>query len=303
MATKDLSTFQNEYNQCLANNKGARELGLKAVASEVGLLDISKIHHNALNKILSAPVISRSEQFLKEVLSSFENKYSELEKANLELSAFSRILTHDLCSPLRNITAFGKILKEESYSDLNDRGKDFLSRIISSSQKVNKLIDSLFVLATITKKELALDTADLSNIARGLMDELRSKEPDRKVNVSIPDGIVVKGDPELLKEALRALIENAWKFTRKTNNAKIEFGTKKENKKDVHFIKDNGVGFDMKYSDKLFNAFQRLSVEEAFAGPGLGLFAAKKIIEKHGGNIWTEAEENKGATFYFTINV
>jgi light-regulated signal transduction histidine kinase (bacteriophytochrome) len=154
-----------------------------------------------------------------------------------------------------------------------------------------------------TKKELALGTVNLSDIAREVVADLRSKDPDRNVNVSIADNVVAKGDNGLIKQVLGYLMENAWKFTRKVKDAKIEFGTMVKGKDNVYFVKDNGAGFDNKYSDKLFSAFQRLHTEEEFAGPGLGLYTAKKIIEKHGGDIWAEAEEDKGAAFYFTINV
>ncbi len=320
MFSRTFITFQDEYEQCLKyyladnnkqNAKNAREMGLKAVETKIELIDISRIHHDAIKKILEQQkevkdcllLINRSEQFLQEVLTPFEDKHSELEKVNMELGTFSRILTHDLCSPLRNITGFGKILKEESGALLNDRGKDFLTRIIFSAEKANKLIDCLFKLSTITKKELAINTVNLSDIAKELVNELKSKEPERDIEFCMTDEILVKGDHELLKEVMNNLLCNAFKFTSKVEHARIELGTTVKNRENIYFIKDNGAGFDKKYADKLFGAFQRLHTETEFAGCGLGLFAVQKIIQKHGGRTWAEGQENKGACFYFTIGV
>jgi PAS domain S-box-containing protein len=225
-----------------------------------------------------------------------------LSAANKELEAFSYAVSHDLRAPLRGIDGFSQALMEDYGDRLDEEGKDYLKRVRAGVQRMGKLIDDLLNLSRLTRGQMKVGAIDLSKIAHQVIDELKERDPNRRVNVKIQEGLVAQGDAGLLSAALENLISNAWKFSSKNPNAEVEFGMSEKNGEPVYFVRDNGAGFDMAYADKLFGAFQRLHRADDFQGTGIGLATVRRVIHRHGGKIWADAKEGQGATFYFTIN-
>ena len=219
-----------------------------------------------------------------------------------ELEAFSYSVSHDLRAPLRSLDGFSQALLEDYDHVLDDEGRKYLHRIRANSQQMGALIDALLQLSRITRKEIADEEVNLSELANGIVRELRSREPERQVSVNIAPSLAVRGDSSLLRIALSNLISNAWKFSKKRPDAQIDVGKLEENGTTTFFVRDNGAGFDMKYAQKLFVAFQRLHHGYEFEGSGIGLATVQRIIRKHGGRIWAEGQPGQGAAFYFTID-
>ena len=223
------------------------------------------------------------------------------EAANKELEAFSYSVSHDLRTPLRSIEGFSQALLEDYQDKLDDTAKSYLDRVRKATQHIGRLIDDMLKLSRLTRAEFHHESVDLSTMVRAISEELQQNNPDRTVDVIIREGIFVNGDPTLLKIALENLVNNAWKFTSREARPQFEFGTTVKEWKTACFIRDNGVGFDMAYGNKLFGAFQRLHTSSEFPGTGIGLATVQRIINRHGGQVWAEGEVGKGATFYFTI--
>jgi light-regulated signal transduction histidine kinase (bacteriophytochrome) len=230
-----------------------------------------------------------------------EKKTHQLQVYVNELEAFSYSVSHDLRAPLRSIDGFSQVLLEDYSDKLDDEGKDYLGRVRSASQHMAELIDDLLNLARVTRCEMRSTSINLSALAQTITAEFQQKEPERDVQFSIEPDMVVTGDPNLLKVALENLLGNAWKFSRGREHARIEIGYARNNGHSAYFIRDNGVGFNMAYADKLFGPFQRLHSDKEFEGTGIGLATVQRIIHRHGGTIWAEAALDKGATFYFWL--
>lgn len=230
-------------------------------------------------------------------------KFTEaaLENANKELEAFSYSVSHDLRTPLRAIDGFSQALLEDYKDKLDENGKNYLHYVREASQKMSQLIDDILSLSRITRSELKRKLTNLSDIAQSVIDDLYKTDPNREIKVIIHPNLIDFVDEHLLRVVLANLIGNSWKFTSKTNNPIIEFGMKMRDNKKVYFVRDNGAGFDMNYSNKLFGAFQRLHAATEFPGTGIGLATVARIIHRHSGAIWAEGEVNKGASFYFTV--
>ena len=226
---------------------------------------------------------------------------TQLQTANNELEAFSYSVSHDLRAPLRSLDGFSQALLEDCADKLDPEGQDNLRRIRGASQRMGHLIDDLLNLSRLTRVEMNRQTVDLSKIAHEVADELRAAEPQREVSVVIAEGLVAQVDPQLLRIALTNLLSNAWKFTAKRPDARIEFGCAGEEGTKAFFVRDNGVGFDMAYAGKLFGAFQRLHAMNDFPGTGIGLVTVQRIIHRHGGRIWADSAVDAGATFHFTL--
>lgn len=224
---------------------------------------------------------------------------AQLEAANKELEAFSYSVSHDLRAPLRHINGFSQALLEDHADQLDDTGKQYLNEVRNASQEMAQLIDDVLRLARVTRSELKLEAVSLSELAIDLIAQYRKREPRRSVDVVIENGLAARGDKLLLKVMLDNLLGNAWKFTSQRELAEIHFGQQDEN--GVFFVKDNGSGFDMAYSDKLFGAFQRLHGNDEFEGTGIGLATVQRVINRHAGRVWAEAEVGKGATLFFTL--
>jgi PAS domain S-box-containing protein len=228
---------------------------------------------------------------------------AELWAANQELEAFSYSVSHDLRAPLRGIDGFSQILQDCYGEQLDDKGKHYLARIRAGTQRMGELIDDLLMLSRVTRAEMRRESVNLSAIAEEICHDLQVTQPDRAIKWMIDADVSGIGDPRLLRIVLENLFSNAWKFTSTQTQTQIEFGTisSEPNATLTYFIKDNGVGFNMAYVNKLFKAFQRLHSEREFPGTGIGLAIVQRIVYRHGGTVWAEGTLKQGATFYFTL--
>ncbi len=226
---------------------------------------------------------------------------AQLETANRELEAFTYSVSHDLRAPLRAMDGFSQALLKEYGGALDADGKEYLKRIVSASKKMSGLIEALLRLSRLTRASLHKKTIDLTAMCKSIAEELQQREPEREIRFEIREGLEAFGDPHLIQDVLQNFLENAWKFTKHRKPALIEVGYHREGGKKAFFVRDNGVGFDMNYVEKLFGAFQRLHRVDDYPGTGIGLASIQRILHRHGGNAWAEAEEGKGATFFFTL--
>ncbi len=217
-----------------------------------------------------------------------------------EQEAFNYTVSHDLRAPLRHINSFSVILREELGQDLTPECSKYLDRIFAASIKMGELIDDLLQLSQINREEMKPEKVNLSKAAADIVQMLAETEPERQVEVIIAAELTTMGDEHLLRIALQNLLENAWKYTGRTQTPRIELGKCSIDGDEVFFIRDNGAGFDMEYKDKLFRVFQRLH-DSDYMGTGIGLATVEKIIQRHNGRIWAEGKENEGATFFFTL--
>jgi light-regulated signal transduction histidine kinase (bacteriophytochrome) len=227
---------------------------------------------------------------------------AELEEINRELESFSYSVSHDLRAPLRSIDGFSLALYEEYLDRLDETGKDYLMRVRTATRHMERLIDDLLNLSRVSRADMLFNATDLSRIAADILETLGRENPDRKVEIFIQENIVASGDPSLIRIVLENILSNAWKFTARNRQARIEFGCTEMNGEYVYYIRDNGVGFDMAYAGKLFGTFQRLHGKDDFPGTGVGLAIVQRIIHRHGGRVWAESEKGIGSTFYFTLN-
>jgi light-regulated signal transduction histidine kinase (bacteriophytochrome) len=225
----------------------------------------------------------------------------ELELKNRELEAFSYSVAHDLRAPLRAIDGFGRLLLKEHAGSLDGEGKEYLGYIRGSAQQMGRLIDDLLGLSRVTRGEFKREQADLTAIGLNAAARLRRDHPERQVEIAVADDLVAAGDVRLLTIALENLLGNAWKFTSKHADARIEVGVQDDGGRRAYLVRDNGAGFDMAYASKLFGVFQRLHSNSEFEGTGIGLATVQRIVHRHGGRIWAEGEVEKGATFFFTL--
>jgi len=226
---------------------------------------------------------------------------AELETSNKELESYSYSIAHDLRSPLRAITGFSQILKIDAGERLTPDDTEILERIIAAGKNMSELIDDILELSRITRSDLHYENVDLTRIGTMIISRLLQSQPERKVHWHVEENLLVRGDSRLLEVAMQNLIENAWKYSRNREPAVIRLGKEKRGTEIAYFLKDNGVGFDMKYQNQLFKPFNRLHALEDFEGTGIGLATVQRIIHRHGGSVWAESEEQKGATFYFTL--
>jgi signal transduction histidine kinase len=248
--------------------------------------------------------LKESEEKISGLNRELRQHVTELQQSNRELDAFSYTVSHDLRAPLRAIDGFSAALLDDYADRLDDEGREYLQRIRAASGRMTQLIDDLLNLSRAGRIELHRSEVDLSGMARDIAENLRKTQPDRDVEFVIAGGIRVSGDERLLQVALDNLLGNGWKFTAGRDRGRIELGVQPgrgEERRNVYYVKDNGVGFDMAYRDKLFAPFQRLHSREEFPGTGIGLATVRRIIERHGGRIWAESVPDQGATFYFIL--
>jgi PAS domain S-box-containing protein len=275
----------------------------------------------------------RAEDALRQLSVELEQRVLErtaqLDAANKELEAFSYSVSHDLRTPLRYMDGFSKILLDGYSAQLDDRGRRALNHIQAASARMGQLINDLLSLSRVSRQPLRRQRVDLSALARGVAADLQAANPGRTVDLVFADGIIAPGDPSLLRVVLENLLGNAWKYSTKRPQARIEFGAMSiaeygriadsrmqdhsatpgsfnpqseiRNPQVVYFVRDNGAGFDPAFSDKLFAPFQRLHSEAEFEGTGIGLAIVARIVRRHGGDIWAEGAVEQGATFYFTL--
>ncbi len=252
----------------------------------------------------AAEMRARMEQMEAEIFQSSQKVQAanqQLKAANQELEAFSYSVSHDLRAPLRSIDGFSQALLEDYPDKLDEQGRNYLARVRAATQRMAELIDDMLQLSRVTRAEIRQETVDLSALADSVVADLRRAEPQRQVEVAIQSGLQAEGDAKLLRIALVNLLSNAWKFTGRQPAARIELGVQDTGSERAFYVRDNGVGFDMAYADKLFGAFQRLHAMSEFPGTGIGLATVQRIINRHGGRVWAEAAVNQGATFFFAL--
>lgn len=275
------------------------------VKSDAVLADMPRIAERALREWDLINERKRAEEELKKHRDHLEELVKERTLAyaavNKELEAFCFSVSHDLRAPLRRIDGFSDILLENHADKLGKEGKNCLNRIISSCDWMNQLIECLLELSRLTQREVRPTKVDLTQLVRQILKELEESQPERKVDITIEEGLTATGDKNLLRVMLVNLLNNAWKFTQKQDQAKIEVGKILYDDTPGFFVRDNGVGFDMDYADKLFKPFQRLHPPDEFPGTGIGLATVQRIINRHGGQIRAESELGKGTAFYFTL--
>jgi signal transduction histidine kinase len=257
-----------------------------SIERQVGQLERARNELSALNTELEDRVRRRT---------------AELEASNKELEAFNYSVSHDLRAPLRAIDGFSQALIEDYADKLDEGGRDDLARVKAAANRMGELIDSLLALSRLTRVAMDVRELDLSRLAGDVVGELQARDPERDVVVTVQPGVMAKADLTLVRTVLENLLGNAWKFTSATPNASIEFGAGEIEGETVYHVKDNGAGFDMAYSDKLFGAFQRLHDQREFPGTGVGLATVARVIHRHGGRVWAEGTPGQGATFYFTL--
>jgi len=227
---------------------------------------------------------------------------SSLEAVNNDLESFSYSVSHDLRAPLRAVDGFSSILLEKFAPQMPREAELLLNNVRTSVKRMGQLIDDLLRFSRLGRQPLSKRLVNISVLVREALEELRGKQPDRRIEIQISELPDCVGDPSLLRQVLVNLLSNAFKFTRQRENAMIEVGCRQQGAEKVYFVRDNGAGFDMRYAGKLFGVFQRFHRAEEFEGTGVGLSIVQRIIQRHGGRIWAEAEPDKGATFYFTLS-
>lgn len=237
----------------------------------------------------------------EELEARVEERTRQLRLANQELEAFSYSVSHDLQAPLQTINGFTKIVLDEHGRSLDEEASFLLERVREASRRMDNLIRSLLTLSRVTRRSIDRRPVDLTDLATRVADRLQERDPDRQVTIDIQDGLEAMGDPKLLEVLLENLLSNAWKFTQGTEDARIEVGARQQGDQTEFYVRDNGVGFDMAYADKLFQPFQRLHEEGSFEGTGIGLATVQRIVARHGGSVRAGAEVNEGATFSFTL--
>ena len=225
----------------------------------------------------------------------------QLETANQELESFTYSVSHDLRAPLRSIDGFSHAIIKQYSASMDIEAIDLFLRVRAASQRMAELIDDMLTLSRLSRAEMSMAEVDLTGLARNTVEDLKSTEPERSVAFEVMDSLSARGDRRLLQAVVENLLGNAWKFTSGKESARIEFGSEEQDGRPVFYVRDNGVGFDMKYSDKLFGVFQRLHSVSEFPGTGVGLASVKRVIARHGGEIWAEGRVGEGATFYFTL--
>jgi light-regulated signal transduction histidine kinase (bacteriophytochrome) len=274
---------------------------LSVVADRIGVaLDRAKAYEAQREARKRAEQSAAEVQALNaELEERVQIRTAELAASNRELEAFSYSVSHDLRAPLRSVDGFSLALEEDFASAVNEEGRDYIRRIRAGVQKMGQLIDSLLLLSRITRTDLAREPVNVSDLASEVARDLRLENPGRNLTFRIQPGLEADADPSLLRVALENLLGNAVKFTAREPEAMIEFGRSPETGE--FFVRDNGAGFDMKYADKLFQAFQRLHGEREFKGSGIGLATVSRIIRRHLGAIHAESAPGQGATFRFTL--
>lgn len=320
--------FEELLVRCMQNAgedvlEQAYELGRTAWANGMGVVQLTLVHYEALANVvrgLSTPqevarATKSASRVAAESLSVFEvamrgfqeantilmEANRKLEAANRELDAFSYSVSHDLRTPLRAIDGFSRQVYERYHDQLDEQARHYLTRVRAGVQHMSDLIDALLNLSRIGRTPVREEPTDLSALARDVAAGLERREPERTVSVDIEPGMQVRADSRLLRIVLENLLGNAWKFTSKRKDARIEMDRTIEDGRTVYHVRDNGAGFDMALANKLFVPFQRLHMASEYEGTGVGLATVQRIVSRLGGRIWAEGKVGEGAVFSFTL--
>jgi signal transduction histidine kinase len=279
---KEIARVAQEFNQMIAA-RHEKELEIKKLNAELE----KRVHERTAE--------------LEKTNSELTTRSKELEAANKELEAFCYSVSHDLRAPVRTIGGFTKVLIEGYANQLDQSGKDYLDRTGRAVERMIELIDDLLELSRISRSKLVCTEVDLSALAAAVTSELKASAPQRPITINLQPGLVAHGDAGLLRVLMENLLSNSWKFTRKHDAPRIEFGKEHSRGTTVFYVRDNGAGFDMKYANKLFGAFERLHSPGEYEGHGIGLATVQRIVHRHGGHAWGEGRPGQGAIFYFTL--
>jgi signal transduction histidine kinase len=280
---------------------GAEEIGGGNLEHMVGTASKDEIGglsrtFDRMTESLKATMVSRDE-----LEQRVRDRTAQLEAANKELEAFSYSVSHDLRAPLRAIDGFSRIILEDYLDKLDDEGRRVLNVIRGNTKRMAQLIDDLLVFSHLGRQEIRISDVDMGKLAKNAFKELNLIIPERKIHFSIKPLSPIHGDQAMIRQVLINLLSNAVKFTRPKENATIEVGGGREGNENIYYVKDNGVGFDMQYVDKLFGVFQRLHSAAEFEGTGVGLAIVQRIIHRHGGRVWADGKVGEGSTFYFSL--
>jgi light-regulated signal transduction histidine kinase (bacteriophytochrome) len=278
-----------EAAESLAAGRGVGHVRVKR-EDEIGRL--------ATSFNIMADEVQRSHQLLEDRVAS---RTAALEAANRELESFSYSVSHDLRAPLRAVDGFAAILTEDHAAELSDDARRYLSRIRTSAQQMGALIDDLLAFSRLGRQQISQHDVDMDDLARTVVEEACRTEGRDTAEIDIRPLPPARGERSMLKQVFANLVQNALKFTRGRQPARIAIGASVSEGEIVYFVSDDGVGFDMGYADKLFGVFQRLHPAEEFEGTGVGLAVVKRVVERHGGRVWAESSPGEGATFHFTI--
>jgi signal transduction histidine kinase len=309
--SQDLDTFNKVKAQApdipIVVISGSEDEGIAMEAVKRGAQDYlvkGQINSNLLKRsILYAIERNWADRQIRKLNQELEKSLTELKEVNKELGAFTYSVSHDLRAPLRAITGFSNILLEDHSDKIDSEGKRLLDVIQSNTKKMGQLIDDLLSFSRLGRKEIRKSNANMENLAKSIFEELRIINPERTLKLNLNTLPPARGDPSLIREVFVNLLTNAIKFTKNKENAIIEIGGEAEGRENIYYVKDNGVGFDMKYVNKLFGVFQRLHSDKEFEGTGVGLAIVQRIIHRHGGRVWAEGKVNGGATFYFALPI
>lgn len=242
------------------------------------------------------------ERMVAERTQELNEKARQLEMANQELESFSYSVSHDLKAPLRKIEQFSEMIMRNGTAEVSDDLRLYLTRIAGNASEMRRLIEDILCFSKMANAELRMEPVDLGTMAQRIITDFQTQEPERKVELVIGNQLSTEADGVLLQTVLENLLGNAWKYTGKNEQSRIEFGCREEAGQRIYFVKDDGVGFDMGRLDRLFKPFQRLHLKDDFPGTGIGLASVQRIISRHGGRVWAEGCPGEGATFYFTLN-
>ncbi len=259
---------------------------------------IVRVSHNITERKQAEMALRQSRDELEVRV---QERTAELQRVNKELESFSFSVSHDLRRPLRTMAGFADLLTSAHAGDLSGEAQELLAGIKESALRMNQLIDDLLNLSQIDRQPLVPRSVNLTALARKTIEDLWAEQQNREMDIRVADLPECMGDPALLQQVFVNLLSNAMKFTGNRPVALIEAGFKTEGTKTIYYVRDNGVGFDMRYAGNLFGVFQRMHSSEKFAGTGVGLSIVQRIIHRHGGKIWAESAVDQGATFYFTL--
>jgi PAS domain S-box-containing protein len=278
--------------EIVCRRKDGRDIDVAVTASLI---------KDARGQIVGASKVARDISEQKRAALALARAKDTADKANRELEAFSYSVAHDLRAPLRGIDGFSKLLIDDYADRLDAEGLHYLARVRESAQNMAHLIEDLLNLARVSKLDLRNEQVNLTSLAQGITKRLKGTQPDRHVDVALEAEITAIGDGRLLAIVLENLLANAWKFTRNRPDARIEFGSSQAGGERAFFVRDNGAGFDMAFSGRLFGVFQRLHGDAEFEGTGIGLATVQRIVQRHGGRVWADGRVGEGAAFYFTL--
>tara|TARA_B110000211_G_C14032585_1_gene532905 strand:- start:456 stop:1400 length:945 start_codon:yes stop_codon:yes gene_type:complete len=268
---------------------------------EIGILT-NAFNHMADKLTQSIITLQRSEAQVIKLNKQQQRQIQEIDIANKDLESFTYSASHDLRQPLRSISGFSQLLQNKYKDQLDEQARHYLQRVVLAAKGMSELIDDLLGLSRISRTRLSPTTVDLTNLCKDVIKELKDQQPEYKADILIAKGLQLLGDKNLIQILITNLLKNAFKFTSYTDHPRIEVTAEKNEDEVIFSVRDNGVGFDMNYADKLFLPFQRLHRASEFDGSGIGLAIVERIVRRHGGRVWADSQVGEGATLFFTIS-